>query len=89
MNRDKFERMDPELRKALLEAVAESRDAMQQYLIDIYAKQVDEVRQSGSNVVTIEQNSAEWKVWEDALADFAENARQEYPAGLVKLIAAD
>src|SRR5690606_33978140 len=83
MNREKFDGMDPDLRKALLEAVAESRNAMQQYLIDIYTKQVGEVRQSGSNVVTIEQGSPEWKVWEDALAGFAENARKEYPAELV------
>ncbi len=89
MNRDKFEGLDADLRKALLEAVAESRDAMQQYLIDIYAKQVDEVRQTGSNVITIEQGSAEWKVWEDALAGFAENARKEYPAEIVNLIAAE
>ena len=89
MNRKKFESLDPDMRKALVESVAEARDGMQQYLIDIYGKQTDEVRQSGSTVTVLQQGGPEWKVWENALAGFAETARKEYPADIVKLIAAD
>lgn len=89
MNRDKYDRMNPELRQALIESVAEARDAMQQYLIDVYDKQVQEVRDAGVNVVTLKHGSAEWKVWEDALAKFAEGARKEYPADIVELISAN
>ena len=89
MNRDKYEGMDPAMREALVESVSEARDAMQQYLIDVYDKQVQEVRDAGVNVVTIKPDSAEWKVWEDALTNFADNARKEYPADIVKLISAD
>lgn len=89
MNRDKYERMDPEMRQALVAAAEEARDEMQQYLIDIYAKQVDEVRQSGSTVTVLEPGSAEWNAWEDALAGFTEKARKDYPAELVELIAAE
>jgi len=89
MNRDKYERMDPKMREALVEAVAEARGAMQQHLIDVYDKQVQEVRDANVNVVTIEQDSAAWKVWEEALTSFAETARKSYPGDLVQLIAAD
>ncbi|MBA4743335.1 MAG: TRAP transporter substrate-binding protein DctP [Azoarcus sp.] len=89
MNRDKYENMDPELRKALVAAAEEARDEMQQYLIDIYAKQVDEVRQSGSTVTVLEPGSAQWNAWENALAGFTEKARKDYPAELVELIAAE
>lgn len=89
MNRDKYERLDPSLREALVESVAEARDAMQQYLIDVYDKQVQEVRDAAVSVATIEPGSEEWAIWEKALANFAENARKDYPADIVELISAD
>ena len=89
MNLKKFESLDPDMRKALLDSVAEARGGMQQYLIDIYGKQTEEVRKAGSAVTVLQQGSAEWKAWEAALAGFAEKARQDYPADLVQLIAAD
>lgn len=89
MNRDKYDGLAPEMRTALVAAVQESRDAMQQYLIDIYDRQIDEVRKSGLTVTMLEPDSAGWNVWEDALKPFAERARQEYPAEIVNLISAD
>lgn len=89
MNKDKYDQLSPELRKALEDAIAESRDSMQQSLIDTYAKQLDEVRQAGNIVTELSPDSDEWKAWEAALEDLKASAQQTYPKELVELVMAE
>lgn len=89
MNKDKYDKLSPELRKALVDAVAQARDTMQQSLIEAYAKQLDEVRQAGNTVTELTPGTPEWKTWEAALKNLSASARQSYPAELVELVTAD
>ena len=89
MNKDKYDKLSPELRKALVDAVASARDTMQQVLIDTYAKQLDEVRQAGNIVTELTPGSPDWKTWEAALQNLSASARQSYPSPLVGLVTAE
>lgn len=89
MNKQKFDRLSPELRDALLDAVAEARGHMQEQLISIYDQQVQEVRDAGSTVTNLDPTSPEWDKWINALSDFTAQARQDYPADLTELISAN
>lgn len=86
MNVDKFESLPPELQDAVMEASAEARAHMQQYIIDSYDELLDVVRDYGNTVVQLEQGSERWDEWRARLQPLVEEAREEYPAELVELI---
>lgn len=89
MNVDKFESLPPELQDAVMEASAEARAHMQQYVIDSYDELLQVVRDDGNTVVQLEQGSERWDEWRAALQPLVEQAREEYPAELVELIESD
>lgn len=89
MNVDKFESLPPELQDAVMEASAEAREHMQQYIIDSYDELLQVVRDDGNTVVQLEQGSERWDEWRAALQPLVEQAREEYPAELVEMIESD
>lgn len=68
MNKEKFESLSPELQKAVMESAQEARDSMQQFAIDEKSRLMNVIRDHGNEIVSIEQDSEDWKTWENALA---------------------
>lgn len=86
MNKEKFESLSPELQKAVMESAQEARDSMQQFAIDEKSRLMNVIRDHGNEIVSIEQDSEDWKTWENALAPYTQKSRQQYPAELVQMI---
>lgn len=78
MNKDSFEDLSPEYRQIVLEAATEARDLMQRYVIDNQQALIDEVRENGNEVISIEPGSEMWNAFAEALAPFTEAARESY-----------
>lgn len=86
MNKEKFDKLSPDLRKAVMDAAAEARDHMQQYSIDKLASLIAEVRKHGNTITEIKPGSAEWAAWQKALEPLTDRDRKAFPADLVKLV---
>lgn len=69
-----------------MESAQEARDSMQQFAIDEKSRLMNVIRDHGNEIVSIEQDSEDWKTWENALAPYTQNSRQQYPAELVQMI---
>ncbi|MCB1757575.1 MAG: TRAP transporter substrate-binding protein [Gammaproteobacteria bacterium] len=88
MNKKKFDSLSPELQKAVLESAQEARDYMQQFAIDKLSSLLDEVRKSGNTVTVLQPDTDLWNSFADKLKPLAEEARETYPAELVKMVTA-
>jgi TRAP-type C4-dicarboxylate transport system substrate-binding protein len=86
MNKDKWNGLRPEIRKAIQEAATAARNHSQDFMIQSYGKFVQVFRDKGKAVTVVEPGSAAWKNWQAALGPLAEKDRKRYPADLVKLL---
>lgn len=86
MNKDKWNGLKPDIRKAIQEAASEARNHSQDFMIQSYGKFVQVFRDKGKTVTVIEPGSAAWKEWQAALGGLADKDRKRYPAPLIKLL---
>ena len=87
MNLETFESLPPDLQEAVMEAAAEARAHMQQYVIDSYDDMLQVVTDSGTEVYRLEPGEETWSLWRDRLSDMTARARNEFPADLVEMVA--
>lgn len=87
MNKDKWDSLSPEHKKAVQEAATQARNHSQDFMINSYDKFVQVFRDQGLEVTTVEPGSELWNTWQQALGDLAAKDRQRYPSELVKLLA--
>ncbi len=86
MNKDRFEKLSPALRKAVMDSALEARNHMQQFAIDKQTALLDQVRKAGKKVTVVERDGALWKGFEKKLEPLTAEARSKYPADLVKMV---
>ena len=88
MNLDKFEQLPPDLQKVVMEAAHEARTHAQQYMIDSFDDLLETVRAEGNTVARLKPGTSEWDTWRSALKPLVEQAKETYPADLVKIVEA-
>jgi|TARA_B110000503_G_C7119267_1_gene401724 TRAP-type transport system periplasmic protein len=86
MNKDKFDKMSPESRAALMDAATQARNHMQQYAIDDYAKLLAKVASNGNKVTEVKPGSAMWKEFEKKLAPLKTTAKSAYSIEVQELV---
>lgn len=89
MNKEKFESLSLESQEAVMEAAQEARDSMQQFAIDEESRLLDVIRDHGNEIASLERDSEEWEIWENALEPFTQKSQEQYPAELVKMIGSE
>lgn len=78
MNKERFDGLSPENRKALMEAATEARDHMQQFAIEKESSLLDVVRQAGKTVTVVEPGSELWNKFAQQLEPLAAQAKKTY-----------
>lgn len=87
MNLKKFESLPPDLQKVIVNSANEARNHAQNYLINIYDKQLAYVRSKGKGVTKLKIGSPTWKAWRHAIEPLVAKDRAHYPAKLVDMLA--
>ncbi len=87
MNKERFDSLSPESRKALIEAASEARDHMQSFAIKKFGSLVDEVRAKGDRVTVVEPNSKLWDEFAKRLQPVADAAKKTYSTEAQTVIA--
>ena len=78
MNKEKFDSLSPELRKALMEAATEARNNAQKALLTQQAELLEQVRKAGKRVKVLETGSPLWNELTKALEPLTAHARKTY-----------
>ncbi|MEZ5843877.1 MAG: TRAP transporter substrate-binding protein DctP [Hyphomicrobiaceae bacterium] len=78
MNKEKFDSLSPELRKALRDAATEARDHTQKALLSQQSKLLDQVRAAGKRVSVLQPGSALWNEFTKRLEPLTASARKTY-----------
>ena len=80
MNKEKFDSLSPELRKALMDAATEARDHTQKALLSQQAKLLEQVRAAGKHVTVLQPGSPLWNQFVKSLEPLTAHARKTYSA---------
>ncbi len=87
MNAAALKALPDDLQKDVLQAGAEAEQTTNKALWAFFAHGLDEMRQHGVTVTTLQPGSPEYKAFESALQPLADAQRARLPADLVKLVA--
>lgn len=87
MNKDRFNKLSPELRAVVMAAAAEARDHMQQFAIADYGKLLDQLSKDGKKVTVVKPDSDMWKQITQTLEPLKAAARTGYSAEVQGVVA--
>ncbi|HRY07730.1 MAG TPA: TRAP transporter substrate-binding protein DctP [Hyphomicrobiaceae bacterium] len=87
MNKERFDGLSPELRKAVIDAATEARDHMQSFAIKKFDSLIDEVRTKGDRVTVVPPGSEMWNEYAKRLEPIAVAAKKTYSAEAQAVIA--
>lgn len=86
MNRRSFDRLPPDVQKAVLEATQVALDVTNKEIADSYQKYLQETRAHGLEVSELKPGTPERAAWEAALKDYREKIKGQFPAETVALV---
>jgi TRAP-type C4-dicarboxylate transport system substrate-binding protein len=86
MNRKALENLPPDLQTAVLDAGYEACRHATHTMIDAYEKELAQMQAHGMTLTRLEPESAEYKLFTDALAPLAKTQEARFPDALVKLV---
>lgn len=86
MNRRSFDKLPPNVQKAILEANKVALDANNKALEKSYSDYLADLKQKGLTVNVLKPGTSEWKAWSDALKTHREEVRKQYPQEILSLI---
>lgn len=89
MNKHSFDKLPPNVQKAILDANLVALDANNKALEKSYADYLADLKKKGLTVNVLKPGTPEWKVWFDALKPHREEIRKKYPEKILSLIKAE
>jgi TRAP-type C4-dicarboxylate transport system substrate-binding protein len=89
MNKHSFDKLPPNVQKAVLEANKVALEANNQALTKSYNDYLADLKQKGLTVNVLKPGTPEWKAWSDALKPHRDEVRKKYPQDILSLIKTD
>lgn len=88
MNKHSFDKLPPNVQKAILEANMVALDANNKALEKSYTDYLVDLKKKGLTVNVLKPGTPEWKTWSDALKAHREEVRKKFPQEILSLIKA-
>ena len=88
MNKASYDKLSPDVQKAILSATEVSLKANNEALKKSYVDYLEDLRRKGLAVAELKPGTPEWKAWTGALKTYREGLIKEFPAKIVDLAGA-